>query len=89
MATNLNFQFFFSNILSSPSDMQLLWSADFVNSLCTDQAWQNGGPDLDPNCLTHTLIVFLICLKKVNTQQKHEKLPSMQMVTYTVPALKL
>ena len=31
----------------------------FANSLDPDQDRQHVGPDLDPNCLTGTLIVFL------------------------------
>ena len=36
----------------------------FANRLEPDQAWQNVGPDLDPNCLT--LMVFLKGLFKKN-----------------------
>ena len=34
----------------------------FANSLDPDQAHQNVGPDLDPNCLT--LMIFLIFYRK-------------------------
>ena len=31
----------------------------FTNRLNPDQARKNDGPDLDPNCLTDTLMIFL------------------------------
>ena len=37
----------------------------FANSLDPDQAWQNVGPDLDPNCLTLWLYCWKIFLKKL------------------------
>ena len=42
-------------LLVSSADTQL----QIANSLDSDQAWQNVGPDLDPNCLTFKLLVFL------------------------------
>ena len=60
----------------------------FAKSLDPDQDRQDVGPDLDPNSLTHTLIVFLkdffekVNLKKkiIRRQQKGRKLPIMQRV---------
>ena len=57
----------------------------FANSLDPDQARQNIGPDLDPNCLTLWWYSWKIFFKKDNlkkqnpqTTKKHAKLPSMQ-----------
>ena len=57
----------------------------YANSLEPDQAWQNVGPDLDPDCLT--LMVFLkdfferVDLEKNQlTTKTHTKLPRRQRV---------
>ena len=56
----------------------------FANSFDHDQARQNVGPDLDPNCLTPDSVPERIFWKKLifeKSQQAtkfHEKLPSMQ-----------
>ena len=58
----------------------------FANSLDPDQAQQNVGPDLDPNCLTLWWYSWKIFLKKLifkkNLQmtKKHAKLSSIQRV---------
>ena len=61
----------------------------FANSLDPDQARQNVGPDLDPNCFT--LIVFLKeVVEKFNfeksrqTTKNYEKLPSMQRINLLI-----
>ena len=42
-----------------------------ANNLCK-HFWQNGGPDLDPNCLTLLSIIVLLkkCFEKVNFEKK-------------------
>ena len=64
----------------------------FANSLDTDQARQNVGPDLNPNCLTlwwYSLKIFSKKFKKKKknprTTKKHAKLPSMQRVKIVLP----
>ena len=54
----------------------------FSNSLEPDQARQNVGPDLDPNCLTAVIpgVVFEEVDFEINRRQKHPQLPSMQRV---------
>ena len=58
----------------------------FANSLDLDQARQNVGPDLDPNCLTLWWYSRKIFFKNVNLkkkhrwQKKHAELLSMQRV---------
>ena len=51
----------------------------FANSLDPDQARQNVGPDLDPNCF-HTLMVLLKEIYFETYYKKCEKLPSMQRI---------
>ena len=41
-----------------------------ANSLDPDQAKQNVGPDLGPNCLTLTLMVLVKFFSKVNFEKK-------------------
>ena len=57
---------------------------NFANSLDPDQAWQNVGPDLDPNCLTLWWYSWKIFLKKLIlkkfTDDKKAELPSLQRV---------
>ena len=60
----------------------------FANSLDPDQARQNVGPDLDPNCLTlrwYSLKIYLTnnFRKKCTDDKKHAKLPSIQRVKGT------
>ena len=62
----------------------LVMSGDkLCKQLDPDQAWQNIGPDLDPNCLK--LLWYLwnnfskkLILKKISRRQKHAKFPSRQ-----------
>ena len=60
----------------------------FANSLEPDQAWQNVGPDLDPNCLTSWWYSLNKFLKKKNQQKTKsmQKWPSMQRVKAAVAA---
>ena len=59
-----------------PSGNFCLLLITFVNSLDIDQAQQNFGPDLDPNCLMVFLKDFFfekVNLKKIHRQQKNNK----------------
>ena len=64
-----------------------------ANSLDLDQARQDVGPDLDPNCLTLRVISCKKCSKKLilkkdrQTTKKHAKLPSMQRVNFLTASL--
>ena len=49
----------------------------FANSLDPDQARQNVGPDVDPNCLT---LKNPQMTKKKKKKKKHAKLPNVQRV---------
>ena len=42
----------------------------FANSLDPDQAWQNVGPDLDPNCLTLCWYSWKMFLEKFIKKKK-------------------
>ena len=59
-------------------------SLTFGNSLGSDQARQNVGPDLDPNCLILIVFLKLFILNKeekyLQTTNNLEILPSMQSV---------
>ena len=78
------FTFWFNSFPASGNFCPLLIT--FANSLDPDQAWQNVGPDMDPNCLTlwwnSWKIFWKIHLKKKKStrQKKHAKLPNMQRV---------
>ena len=50
----------------------------FANSLDPDQARQNVGPDLDPNCLTLWWYSWKIFLKKLILKKIHRQQKSMQ-----------
>ena len=52
-------------LLDADNLFAFLSAETFANSLNPDQAWQNFKPDLNPNCLIDTLMIFLkVFLKK-------------------------
>ena len=73
-----NSKFFFClNSLPTSGDFCHLLIT-FANSLDPDQAGQNIGPDLDPNCLTLWCYSWKIFLGKVNLNKIHRWQKSMQ-----------
>ena len=81
---------FLNSFLASGNFCRLLIT--FENSLDPDQAQQNVRPDLDPSCLTHTLMVFVKnFLEKAGfwktsaDDKKHAKLPSRKSKILLVP----
>ena len=72
----------FNSVPSSDVFCRLLIT--FANSLDPDQAQQNVGLDLEPNCLTlwysGKVLLEMLILKKSTNEKKHANLHSMQKV---------